>query len=171
MAHTYGWVGWRGSFLSNFLSSSFLKFFQKILCYIYYTELMAGEQSSWYFTGTRVAVQKSSVIVSKGIRCWGWKERVKSQYIPVHQESKHIFKRIALFSPKCLWSYSCWVQFSKPRESLEGVERQKNKKVGKWVYEKGIYSQWKGVWGGCKLQVDKIFTGYHNTPGFLKGSG
>lgn len=29
---------------------------------------MAGEQSSWYLSEVRVAVQKSSVAVSKGIR-------------------------------------------------------------------------------------------------------
>lgn len=40
------------------------------------------------------------------------------------------------FAPKYLWTYSCEVQFSRLRNSLEVVERQKNKKVEKWVYRK-----------------------------------
>lgn len=47
---------------------------------------MAGGQSGWYLAEARVAVQKSSVIVSKGIRCWGLEREGK---IPMSMSCHH----------------------------------------------------------------------------------
>lgn len=67
---------------------------------------------------------------------------VKSQCqcptITVQQELSMYLRDLLLrdFTPKYLRSYICEVQFSGIKKSLEMVERQKNKKVGTWVYRR-----------------------------------